>query len=108
LLQALLPERTGVVVVGPGAGGVELGERPLWRIEDGPERRWSAEDAQRELESAREEGARYLVVLKPADPRDWPDERLTGPLTESTRPVFTQRLADGFELTEVAQAGAVS
>ena len=107
MLGALLPERAGVVLVGPGASGVELGERPLWRIEDGPERRWSPEDAKDELESAAEAGAGYLVVLKPADPRDWPDSRLTGALTESLRPVFAQRLAEGFELAGTA-AGAVA
>jgi hypothetical protein len=108
LIDALVPAGDGVVLVGPGGGAVELGERPLWRIEDTRARRWSRVDAEREVEAAREEGARYLVVLKPADPRDWPDERLTAPLTASARPVFEQRLAAGFELAKAERPEAVS
>jgi hypothetical protein len=101
LLAALLPDRAGVVLVGPGAGGVGSGERPLWHIEDTPEHTWSPPDARRELDGARAEGARYVVVMKPADPRAWPDSRLTRAVTEGARRIFSQRLADGFELASV-------
>jgi hypothetical protein len=108
LIDALLPERAGVVLVGPGAGEVELHGRRAWRIENTPERRWASPEAMKELSAARGSGARYVVVLKPADPRHWPDSRLTGRLTESQRPVFEQRLAAGFELIEIGFVGGRS
>lgn len=105
LIDALLPERAGVVLVGPGAHEIELRGRRAWRIEDTPVRPWAIPDALTEVCAARTSGARYVVVLKPADPREWPDARLTGRLTESRRPVFEQRLATGFELAQIAQPG---
>jgi hypothetical protein len=107
LVEALLPAEAGVVLVGPGAGEVELGKRRSWRIEETPERQVTIPDALSKLFAARASGGRYLVVLKPADRRRWPDSRLTEQLAEGHRPLFSQRLADGFELAGLTVAGGL-
>lgn len=98
LLEALLPPRAGVLVVGPGVATIDMPERDIWTLDTDRDEVWTRQEAEDELSRARSSGARYLVVLRPADTRRWPDERLTAALVSDSRKLCSQRLADCYEL----------
>lgn len=93
LLRALLPEQAGVVLIGPGAKAVDLAERPCWRLPAQP-----VEPVIAQAEAAREEGARFLVLLHPEKRSEALDGRYRAAFAASARPVCRQRLAEVFEV----------
>jgi hypothetical protein len=93
LLRALLPERAGVVLIGPAAEEVEVGDRPCWRLPAEP-----VDAVVEEAEAACSTGARFVVLLHPDRAGDALDARLRGTFDDRLRPVSRQGLAEIFEV----------
>jgi hypothetical protein len=96
LLRALLPDRAGVVLIGPAAEAVEVDDRPCWRLPPEP-----VEAILDQTEAACAAGARFVVLLHPVRPSEALDGRLRRGFLASLRPVASQRLA---EILEVPRA----
>lgn len=95
LLRALLPERAGVVLIGPGAEKIEVDDRPCWRL--------PAQPVGPVIEQARAAcvaGARFVALLHPDNPSEALDGRYRPALAESMRPICRQRLAEVFEVAD--------
>jgi len=97
VIDALLPDGAGVVLVGSAAALVDVGGRPCWRLEAPGAERPVAEVLAR-AHAARSAGARYVVLLNPDTPSRQIDGRLRRRLEQSLRPVFAQRLVEAFEI----------
>jgi len=101
LIEALLPDSSGVVLVGAAAAAVDVGERPHWVL--GPADACSdsegpiAEVVERAV-AARSQGARYVVLIDPDRPCDRLDGGLRRELARFARPLCRQRLVQVFEL----------
>jgi hypothetical protein len=93
LLRALLPDRAGVVLIGPAAETVEVDARPCWRLPPEP-----VEAVLEQVEAACSAGARFVVLLHPVRPSEALDGRLREAFLGSLRPVTTQRLAEVLEV----------
>lgn len=94
LLRALLPDRAGVVLIGVGADGVDVDDRPCWRLPAEPveptiEQAWEAQAA----------GARFVVLLHPDRSSQALDGRYRPAFAESMKLICRQRLVDVFEVT---------
>jgi hypothetical protein len=92
LLRALLPDRAGVVLIGPGADAVEIDDRPCWRLPAEP-----FEPVVEQVVEARAAGARFVVLLHPDSPGEALDGRYRPAFAESMTLICRQRLADVFE-----------
>ena len=92
LLRALLPERVGVVLIGPSAEVIDVEERPCWRLPVG-----SVETVVEQTGAACAAGARFVVLLHPDRPAEQLDAKLRRALAECLQPVCAQRLAEIFE-----------
>lgn len=93
LLRALLPDRAGVVLIGPAADSIEIDDRPCWRL--------PAEPAESVIEQARAAcaaGARFVVLLHPDKPSEALDGRYRPTFADSMKLICAQRLADVFEV----------
>jgi hypothetical protein len=92
LLRALLPERAGVVLIGPGADAVDVEDRPCWRLPADP-----VGPALEQAREARAAGARFVVLLHPERASEALDGSYRPTLAESMKLVCRQRLTDVFE-----------
>lgn len=93
LLRALLPDRAGVVLIGPSAEVIEIDDRPCWRL--------PAEPAGLVMEQARAAcaaGARFVVLLHPDEPSEALDGSYRPALSTSMNVICRQRLAEVFEV----------
>jgi hypothetical protein len=93
LLRALLPDRAGVVLIGPSADAVEIDDRPCWRLPPEP-----VEAVLGQAEAACSAGARFVVLLHPVRPSEALDGRLRQGFVATLRPVARQRLAEILEV----------
>jgi len=99
LIDALLPERSGVVLVGAASAAVDVGERSRWVLgAPGPDPHPSVADVVERAVAAACEGARYVVLIDPDRPCDRLDGGLRRELARHARPLCRQRLAEVFEL----------
>ncbi len=96
LIDAVLPDEAGLVLVGPAANEVRSGRRRCWRL-PGPGGDVTVEHVLAEAEAACRAGARYVLLLNPDDPTRAMDGRLRGRLARSLRLVFSQGLVEAFE-----------
>ena len=94
LLQALLPVRAGVVLIGLGAEGVEVEERPCWRLPPDP-----VEAVVEQAEAARAAGARFVVLLHADRPSEALDGRYRPTFARTMKTICRQRLVEIFEAT---------
>lgn len=101
LINFLLPDSDGVLLVGRAAEAVDADDRPRWALEppDG-EVTPSADDVLRRIAEAHDGGARYLVLLKSDRPSEHVDERVRRSATKGLTVVCQQRLAEIYELRE--------
>lgn len=101
LMDSLLPDSDGVVLVGRAADAVDAGDRPRWAVEppDG-EVTPPADEMLRTIAEARGGKARYLVFLKSDRTSEHVDERVRRSVTKGLTVVCQQRLAEIYELTE--------
>lgn len=95
LLRALLPDRAGVLLIGPSAEAVEVDDRPCWRLSGEP-----VDSVIEEAEAACSAGARFVVLLHPDRPTEALDGKLRRRFLDSMTPITTQRLAEVFEVRD--------
>ena len=101
LIQALLHEAEGVLLVGSAAEAVDVGGRPRWTlVPSGGRVAPSAEELLAKVEEVRAGGARYVALLKSERPSEHFDERVRRAVAERLRAVCLQRLVEVYELGE--------
>jgi hypothetical protein len=93
LLRALLPDRAGVVLIGPSAEAIEIDDRPCWRLPAEP-----VGPVIDQAQAACAAGARFVVLLHPDEPSEALDGRYRPAFAESMNLICGQRLADVFEV----------
>ena len=87
-----MPDGAGLVLIGPSAEAVQVGDRPCKRLAAEP-----AEAAVEEAEAACAAGARFVVLLHPDRPAEALNGKLRRRFLDSMRPITAQRLAEVFE-----------